>query len=309
MEDGCVKYQIMIKILIALLTKRKITAQEIADRYEISVRSVYRYVEELSVAGIPVDVKRGRYGGITVPDTFKLPAGYFTTEEYASAINALKAWAAQMNDESALSALEKLERQQKIDKRDLTVCGNVIVDGGAWGDMGRFSEKMKICERAVNDSLSLEIDYLSRGGEHSRRIIDPHVMILKQNVWYVYAFCHTKQEFRTFKIARIKKAWFTGATFEKKPVTKDEIPLDFYYSNDQLIDVVLRIEPDALADVEEWLGIDEVEPRGNALAAQVSLPDDRFLVGKILSFGGAVKVISPQSLDERVKAAARQCLD
>ncbi|MGN0817923.1 MAG: helix-turn-helix transcriptional regulator [Candidatus Coproplasma sp.] len=299
----------MIKILMALLTKRKICAQEIADRYDISVRSVYRYVEELSVAGIPVDVKRGRYGGITVSDTFKLPAGYFTREEYASAINALRAWATQVNDPDAVSAAEKLERQQKIDKRDLTVCGNVIVDGGTWGDMGKFSEKMKACEKAVNECLAMEIDYLSRGGEHSRRIIDPHVLILKQNVWYVYAFCHTKQEFRTFKIARIKKAWFTGATFEKKPVSKDEIPLDFYYSNEQLIDVVLRIEPDALADVEEWLGIDEVEPRGNALAAQVSLPDDSFLVNKILSFGGAVKVISPKSLDERVKAAARLCLD
>lgn len=302
------KYQIMIRILMTLLTKRKITAQEIADRYDISVRSVYRYVEELSVSGIPVDVKRGRYGGITVPDTFKLPAGYFTREEYASAINALNAWATQMGDKEALSAAEKLVRQQKIDKREMAVCGNVIVDGGAWGDMGKFSEKMKTCEKAVNDSLALEIDYLSRGGEHSRRIIDPHVLILKQNVWYVYAFCHTKQEFRTFKIARIKKAWFTGSTFEKKVILKDDIPLDFYYSNEQLTDVILEIEPSALADVEEWLGIDEVEPRGNALIAQISLPDDRFLVNKILSYGGAVKVIAPQSLEERVKEAARRIL-
>lgn len=309
MEDGRVKYQIMLKILMALLTRRKITAQEIAERYDVSVRSVYRYVEELSVAGIPIDVKRGRYGGITVPDTFKLPAGYFTRDEYSAAVNALNAWAAQVDDVAALTALEKLERQQKIDKRDLTVCGNVIVDGGAWGDMGKFTEKMKLCEKAVNESLALEIDYLSRGGEHSRRIIDPHVLILKQNVWYVYAFCHTKQEFRTFKIARIKKAWFTGSTFEKKRILKDDIPLDFYYSNEQLTDVMLEIKPDALADVEEWLGIDEVEPRGNALVAQVSLPDDNFLVNKILSFGGAVKVLSPRSLNERVKEAARQCLD
>ncbi|MGN0813916.1 MAG: helix-turn-helix transcriptional regulator [Candidatus Coproplasma sp.] len=303
------KYQIMVKILTLLLTKRKITAQEIADRYDISVRSVYRYVEELSVSGIPVDVKRGRYGGITLPDTYKLPAGYFTKEEYSSAVNALNAWATQVNDPNAVSAAEKLERQQKIDKRDLTVCGNVIVDGGAWGDMGRFSEKMKICERAVNECLALEIDYLSRGGEHSRRIIEPHVMILKQNVWYVYAFCHTKQDFRTFKIARIKKAWFTGATFEKRPVLKDEIPLNFYYSSEQLTDVVLEISSDALADVEEWLGFDEVEPRGNSFAAQVSLPDDDFLVNKILSFGGKVKVVSPAALDEKVKEAARRILE
>ena len=87
------KYQTMINILMLLLSKRKLTAREIARRYDISTRSVYRYVDELNVCGVPVDVARGRYGGITIPDTFRLPTGYFTREEYASAINALSAMA------------------------------------------------------------------------------------------------------------------------------------------------------------------------------------------------------------------------
>ena len=68
----------MLKILTLLLSKRKITAREIAERYEISVRSVYRYLDELTICGVPLNVARGRYGGITVADTYKLPAGYFT---------------------------------------------------------------------------------------------------------------------------------------------------------------------------------------------------------------------------------------
>lgn len=70
------KYQIMIKILMLLLSRRKVCAREIAERYEISVRSVYRYIEELCVAGIPIDVARGRYGGLTIADTYRLPVGY-----------------------------------------------------------------------------------------------------------------------------------------------------------------------------------------------------------------------------------------
>lgn len=300
------KYQIMVKILMMLLMRRKITAQEVADKYEISARSVYRYIEELSASGIPIDVVRGRYGGIIISDTFKLPAGYFTREEYASAINALRAFAAQVNDAATLSALEKLERQQKNDKRELAVCGNIIVDGGNWGDSGSFSEKMKVCERAVNESLALSIDYISRNGEHSKRVIDPHVLILKANVWYVYAFCHTKQDFRTFKIGRIKKARFTGSTFEKQIVNKDDIPLDFCYTKEQLAEVTLEISKVALADVEEWLGVDSVEPQGNALVATVQLPDDEILVNKILSFGGAVRVLAPERIKESVKAAAKR---
>lgn len=298
------KYQIMIKILMALLSKRKITAREIADKYEISVRSVYRYVEELNVSGIPVDVMRGRYGGITIADTFKLPAGYFTREEYASATDALRTFIAQVDDEAAKSALEKLERRQKSDQRELSVCGNIIVDGSSWGDAGKFADTMKVCERAVNESLSLDIDYISADGEHSKRIIDPHVLILKQNVWYVYAFCHTKQDFRTFKIGRIKQARFTGRGFIKQQITKDEIPLNFYYSGEELVDVVLEIKKDALSDAEEWLGIDCIEPRGNALIASASLPDDNALISKILSFGGSVKVLSPEALKSKVKSAA-----
>lgn len=298
------KYPIMIKMLMMLTSRRKVTAREIADRFEISVRSVYRYVDELNVAGVPVDVVRGRYGGIFIADTFKLPSGYFTRGEYAATVNALTAMSSTMDDGDILSALEKLQRQQKTDKRELAVCGNIIVDGGAWADLGRFPQKMKVCEQAVRDSLCLEIDYISRDGEHSKRVIDPYVLILKQNVWYIYAFCHTRQDFRTFKIGRIKGARFTGRDFVKKEITKDEIPLNFEYTAEQLISVTLEIKKDALADVEEWLGVDNIEPRGEGLVATVSLPDDEMLVDKILGYGGKVKVLAPLPLKEKVRIAA-----
>lgn len=272
------KYQVMIKMLLLLTSRRKVTAREIAERFEISVRSVYRYVEELNVAGVPIDVVRGRYGGIFIADTFKLPSGFFTREEYAAVENALTAMLSTMSDEDLISALEKLKRQQKADRRELSVCGNIIVDGGAWADLGKFPQKMKVCEQAVKDSLCLEIDYISRDGEHSKRVIDPYVLILKQNVWYVYAFCHTRQDFRTFKIGRIKGARFTGRGFTKEEIDRRDIPLNFEYTSEQLVPVTLEIAANAVADVEEWLGVDNIEPRGNGLVANVSLPDDGMLV-------------------------------
>ena len=98
------KYRIMIKMLSVLLTRRKVTAAELAERFEISIRSVYRYVEEMNVAGVPIDVVRGRYGGICLCDTFRLPNGYFTRGEYAAAINALTAMNSQLGDGDTLSA-------------------------------------------------------------------------------------------------------------------------------------------------------------------------------------------------------------
>ena len=298
------KYQIMIKILMWLMARKKLTAREIAEKFEISVRSVYRYVEELNVAGVPVDVVRGRYGGIYIADTFRLPAGYFTRGEYAAIINALDVIRQSMPNDDVVSAIEKMQRQQKNDRRELAVCGNIIVDGGSWADLGKFPEKMRVCEQAVRERESLEIDYISREGEHSKRVIDPYVLIFKSNVWYVYAFCHSRQDFRTFKVGRIRGARFMGRNFERKDITKDEIPLNFYYSSEQLIPVTLEIRKDAIADVEEWLGVDNVEPYGNSLIASVSMPDDDMLVDKILSFGGKVKVIAPLTLKQKVKETA-----
>lgn len=298
------KYEIMFKIMMQLLNKRKITAPEIAERYEVSVRSVYRYIEELTVCGVPIDVARGRYGGISIADTFRLPTGYFTRGEYAATINALNAMAQQISDEDLISAREKLESKQKAEKRELSVCGNVIIDGGTWGDVKKFSDKMRVCEQAVNECKSLLIDYISREGEHSKRVIDPYVLIYKKNVWYVYSFCHTKQDLRTFKIGRIKSASFTGATFIKPELSRDDIDLNFTYSNDQLIDVTLEIDKNFVYDAEEWLGIDNIEPRGDKYIATMTLPDDSVLVNKILSYGGAVKVLEPAELCKRVKTAA-----
>jgi len=303
------KYEIMFKIMMRLLQKRKVTATDIADRYGVSVRSVYRYIDELIVCGVPIDVTRGRYGGITIPDTFRLPAGYFTREEYAAAINALDAMLSQVYDTNLITAKEKLESRQKSDRREADVCGNIIIDGGTWGGSKPFTEKMQVCEQAVNGSLSLLIDYISREGEHSKRVIDPYVLIFKQNVWYVYAFCHTKQEFRTFKIGRIKSASFTGKTFTKKNFTRDDVDLNFYYPDKQLTEVTFEIGKEILADTEDWLGIENIEPRGKGFIATLSLVDDGSLVNKILSYGKYLKVLSPQSLKEKVASAAKAIAD
>ena len=298
--------EVMINILMLLLERKKATASELASRYGVSVRSVYRYVDELCVCGVPIDVERGRYGGLKIADTYKLPTGYFTRDEYAATLNALDAMISQVGDENLKKARRKLESRQKVDRKNLSVCGNVIVDGGNWGDGKKFTEKMKICEQAVNECRSLHIDYYSREGEHSKRFIDPYLLIYKQNVWYVYAFCHTKLQFRTFKIGRIKSATFSEKTFTRQEINRDEIDLNFFYTRDELVDVTFKIAPAYLSDAEDWLGIDALEQTEDGFKAQVRLPNDDCLVNKILGYGGAVQVVSPQSLKEKLKDAAKK---
>ena len=121
------KYKTMIEILFDLLANRHTTAAALAERYGVSVRTVYRYVEEMTVAGVPVDVARGCNGGICISDTYKLPRGFMTREEYARAIDAMQAMEGALDDPVLSSAIKKLSAKAKEERVDGALAGNILV--------------------------------------------------------------------------------------------------------------------------------------------------------------------------------------
>ncbi len=306
MSKSVMKFQIMLSILFDLLAKRKVTARELAQRYDVSTRSIYRYVDEMTVCGVPIDVSMGAQGGIYISDTYKLPKGFMTEEEYRKTIEAALAMYEQMQDDVLFSAIEKLKMQVKLERKNLTLSGNILVDSGAWGDTVKFSEKLSLIERAIEEKERLEIDYVSREGEHTRRKILPHLLVYKQNIWYAYAFCESRNAFRLFKLGRMRTVVKTGTFFSPIPFRREDIPLKFWHTEESEVRATFFISPAALPFAEEWLGIENITEKENGYVAKVTLPDDESLVGKILSVGAGFKVLSPQTLAERVKEEAKK---
>lgn len=298
------KFQIMTEILFILLSKRKVSARELAQRFGVSVRSIYRYIDEMTVSGIPIDVARGASGGIYISDAYKLPKGFMTREEYARAIEAMLTLNEQLNDPALDSAIAKLSAQIKAERLDLTLSGNILVDSGTWGDENKFSAKLTLFERAIREREELEIDYVSREGEHTHRTILPHLLVFKQNIWYVYAHCNTRKAFRLFKLGRMRTVSLTGRTFERIPFDRDEVPLNFWHTEESAINALFSVSPAALSYAEEWLGMENVYERNGKYFVEATLPDDETLIGKILSAGAGFKVLAPAELAIRVKDAA-----
>ena len=299
------KYEIMFGILFTLLSRRKISAGELARKYEVSFRSIYRYVDEMTVAGIPIDVTRGAAGGLSIPDSFKLPKGLFTREEYARTSEAMLAMLSQTRDAVLESAYGKLTAQVKTEKFDTALSGNILVDSGTWGDEWKFSDKLTLVDKAIEEREALEIEYFDRAGEATRRVIHPHLLIYKQNIWYVWAFCMLRGEFRTFRVGRMRTINGTGMTFERKPFSREDIPLNFW-RNEKVAEVKLRIAFEKLPYAEDWLGVDNIYKRDGEYFAELVLPDDGALVGNILSAGSGITVISPPDLVERIKKEAEK---
>ena len=303
------KFQVTLKILFRLLKTRKASAAQMAREFGVSERSIYRYVEELIVAGVPIDIIRGRNGGICLPDTFKLPVNFFSKDEYTSAVNALSAFSEQIHDDSVRSALEKLRQQQRANERDLAFSGHILVDSGTWGDTYDFSETMRVLEDAIERRICLDVTYIDRGGEESRRILEPLLLVYKQNIWYLYAWCRKREDFRLFRIGRIRSARITEESFRPRPFDRKNLPLQFQFPNTPLLSIRLAVQPKALPDVEEWLGIRNIHGSGENIVATATLPGGEILLSKLLAFGDGIRVLEPEDLAKTLCARATQLID
>jgi predicted DNA-binding transcriptional regulator YafY len=299
------KYQIMLNILFSLLAKKTVSARELANRNEVSERSIYRYIDEMTIAGIPIDIRRGRGGGVYISDSFRLPSNFFSKEEYNATLSALQAMRGQLDDKAIESAIEKLSCNVREEKRDPSVHGDIIVDSSTWGDH-QFTEKIHLLQGAIRRNEIVDIDYVSRTGEHTKRHIEPYVLIYKQNIWYVYAYCLKRESFRLFKIGRIRTMRLTEKYFEKQEIDVADIPLNFRQEKVKTTTVRLEISPEILPDAEEWLGLDCIHPAEGKFCADIDLPEDDGLIRKILSLGRGVKVLYPQSVKEAVKGSAKE---
>lgn len=300
------KFVILLDIFFELLAKRKVTATYLAQKHELSVRTIYRYVDVLSMT-VPIFVLQGRNGGICISDSYKLPVGFMTKEEYESAIEALSAMYSQIPEERFLAAQRKLSSRLKAEIRDLTLSGelgSIIVDSSSWGD-SRFQEKIRLVENCIRDCSVLEIDYRSRIGETTKRKIEPHTLVFKQGIWYVYAYCRKQSAFRLFRLGRIYSSFVTGESFEKREFKREDIPLNYWSNEVESIDILLEIRENAFADAQDWLGVENLQKRGDKWVADLSLPNDQTLVKKIIGLGDGVIVKEPQTLRNEVKRQAQ----
>ncbi len=304
------KLQALIEIIFILLSRNKVSAKYLADRLNVSLRTIYRYIDELSII-LPIYNTRGRNGGFSVSETYKLPASFFSKEESEFLTTVLSSMNNEVNSQMLSKILDKITSiSKKSNETPSLDFGNLIIDGGPWGDIEGYKEAITFFENSIENKKVIHISYVSREGVSSERDIEPHTLILKQGLWYVYAYCLEKNEFRLFKIGRIGKANDTNKTFTRRSTENLKQTLNNWYNNLSIESVTLGVDKSIKADVEEWLGVDKVYKLADGtFNATFNLPIDEVLVGKILSFGNKVKVLEPTSLKKRVMLAAKGVVD
>ena len=152
------KFEIILRILFNLLSNKTVTAKSLAKEYEISVRTVYRYIGCLEAAGVPLYTTRGSGGGIHITDTYRLYSTFMTEKEYEQVIQSLSAIVKGVPNKTLQSAIDKLKSTVKNEYSGFDVkSGNLIIDAGPWGDTEGYKSKLLIVQQGIENDAPLSV--------------------------------------------------------------------------------------------------------------------------------------------------------
>lgn len=291
----------LLSILTTLLNKDLVSAKDLAERNEVSVKTIQRDIETLNMAGIPVFSEKGMKGGYGILDSYKLDTKLLSSFE-VGILNSMLDGLRVIYDNKQLENLwEKLEHA--IDKSpDDQV--QVKVDLTPWNHDETVAKKVSILSEAIKDKSIVKIEYYNLEGIASARNIEPYELKMKNGRWYVKAYCLSKNDFRNFKVNRIKEIEKTEQHFVKR----DDRPVDDEEAMTQDGErKVLRFRKETYSRVIDIFNMDEISDMNEEYMTVTTYRKcDWWLVSMVLSFGDQVEVLEPPSLISEVRDNIRK---
>ena len=271
----------LFEIVYILLQKKKTTAKELADRFEVSTRTIYRDIETLSTANIPIYASKGKDGGIGLLDEYVLNKTILSEEEQNQILFALQGMK-KVKGQDEKDILEKLSIlfNKKIDDW-------IKIDFSNWGNVQE--ERFDIIKSAILNKQLIGFTYYNSNGEESKRIVEPLQIWFKDKSWYLVSYCKLKQDYRIFKIARIKEVKMLQEHFERELPKEENEQYNF-----KIIELELEINKAMTYRVYDEFESKEITKKqdGNFII-KVKYPENEWVYGYILSFGEHAKVLSP----------------
>lgn len=292
----------LFEIVYLLLDKKNVTARELSEYFEVSQRTIYRDLEILCQAGIPVYTAKGRGGGIRLLPNYVLNKSLLSDAEQNKIISALQSLNA-LNGYAADPVVDKMatlfnkERSNWID-----------VDFSHWGSDQQEKEKFELIKDGILDQRVITFDYYNSYGEKTRRSIEPQKLLFKGQSWYLYGYCRLKCEGRFFKITRIRTITMTAETFER------ETPKDLWTETDngferRTIELVLWFEAQMAYRLYDEFAAEAIaiNPDGS-FTVKTRIPQGTWIYGYLMSYGECVEVLEPEWLKKKIAEKYQKAL-
>ncbi|WNC17712.1 YafY family protein [Brevibacillus brevis] len=301
----------MIAIIMMLLNRRRMSAQQLASHFEVSLRTIYRDLEAINAAGIPIVAFPGSSGGYEIMENFTIDRQYLSLEELVTVIAALKGVQSTAEDQQIALLLEKIKTLVPVKESEsgTRTAYPIVYDFNPWGSTQESMRKVNLLREAVERRQRVSFLYTKPQGDAGERTIEPVTLVLKGYVWYVYGYCLWRQSYRFFRLSRIADLCALPESFEGHDNPVEKLTWLEEWDRADEVSLVMEFSASAHVRVRDMFSPEQIEPMQNgSLLVRASLPNDEWLHGMLLSFGDALAVIAPESIRDRIRETAKKML-
>ena len=285
----------LIGILSVLLQKEKTTAPELAERFEVSKRTINRDIEDLCRAGIPIRTAQGTGGGISIMDGYRMDRTILTSKDMQMILAGLRS----LDSVSGSSYYGQLmEKIQAGSSEFITGRDSILIDLSSWY-RDSLAPKIEMIQDAIGDRRLIKFRYYAPSGE-SERTVEPYYLVFRWSSWYLWAWCLKRKDFRLFKLNRMDGVQITEKNFECRDATMPDL------SNEKIFPGGIKVKALFEAD-QKWRLVEEfgtscfTENDDGRLLFTADYTDMENLITWILTFGDKAEVIEPEEVREKVR--------
>jgi predicted DNA-binding transcriptional regulator YafY len=287
-----------------------VSAGVLAERFGVSARTIQRDMEAIDLAGIPVVSVQGPYGGYGIMEGYKLDKRLVTEDDLFYIITALRSIGDSLGDRRIDDAAEKMRGLLPAsgDAGFRSRGERLHIDFSMLGGGPDQRSAFKAVQAAVDADRLLQFGYTNNRLERETRIVEPMTIVFKWRSWYLYAYCRLREDYRLFRISRIRSPEILEERFRRRPLGFEEFSRDYDPERTgKVTELTLKFSAEMAPLVEEFYNKEDLSPAENGgIVARTRMPEDGWMYGYILSYGAYLEVLEPAEVREIVKSAAKK---
>ena len=296
----------LVSIILILLEKERIGAYELAEQFEVSPRTIYRDIDAINLAGIPVRSTPGVNGGFEIMPQFKLDRKVFSTADLSAILMGLSSLSGMMRGDELMGALAKVRSFIPAGQaKDIELKTNqVLIDLSPWTVNRTVQPSLERIKQAMQENRLLSFEYLNHDGTKTARAAEPYRIVLKNSQWYWQGYCYARNDFRLFKLSRMSNLQVLAETFVPREHPKPQLDFSDAAAARQ-ITITLRIHKSILERVLDYVASGDIKPDGaDHYIVRYPLIENDYYYGILLSFGDKCECLEPPHVRVEMKRRA-----
>lgn len=293
----------LVSIIMVLLDKERISAQELANMFEVSKRTIYRDMDAINMAGIPIYSTSGVGGGFEIMKNYKMDSKVFSTTDISTILTGLSSLSNMMQSNELVNALAKVKSFIPVDRADeiKLKTDQIHIDLNQWIGYRNVQAYLEIIKIALQENRLLSFEYADRHGNKTKREVEAYQIVLKGNHWYFQGYCFKRNDFRLFKLARISNLKLEEIFFTPRNYQKPLLDFTDILSTIQ-IKIKLRIHKSVMDRALDYCKYEDFSRDGDEYYI-VTFPfiENDYYYNILLSFGDKCECLEPLHIRTELK--------